>query len=157
MDDLSEDVRADARRFVEHLRTLSRTSPRQLSKSWLPQASFDELMIRADRDPIHLHPALHHLHHSWDMDTLLPTPRSGRSPKAIFRRYVTRIVRGELDRYLVEERSFRAALAQSIDAVAYRIDEVATADMRSLLSTVRDDLLDLARYVDGRIDSKGSS
>jgi uncharacterized phage protein gp47/JayE len=147
-----------------------RTSPRSFSRSWLPQANFDELMIRADRDPIHMHPALHHLHHRWNMDDVLPAtapaaePAAGRGPKAWLRRYVTsvvreevpRIVREELDRYFVEEKSFRAAVAQSVDAVAYRIDEVASADMKALLSAVRDDLLDLARFVDGRIESGGS-
>ena len=157
MDDLSEDVRADARRVVEQLRRMERTSPHAFSRSWLPQANFDELMIRADRDPIHLHPALHHLHHTWDMDALLPAPPPGRGPKAMLRRFVTRVVRNELDRYFVEERSFRAALAQSIDAIAYRVDEVASADMKALLSAVRDDLLDLACYVDGRVDSRGAN
>ncbi len=140
-----------------------RTSPRSFSRSWLPQANFDELMIRADRDPIHRHPALHHLHHRWNMDDVLPGAAgaagaaAGRGLKARFRRYVARIVREELDSYLVEEKSFRAAVAQSVDAVAYRVDEVASADMKALLSAVRDDLLDLARYVDGRIESGGTS
>lgn len=140
-----------------------RTSPRSFSRSWLPQANFDELMIRADRDPIHMHPALHHLHYRWNMDDVLPNVEAaagatgGRGLKAWFRRYVSRIVREELERYFVEEKSFRAAVAQSVDAVAYRVDEVASADMKALLAAVRDDLLDLARYVDGRIDSGGAS
>jgi hypothetical protein len=157
MDDLSEDVGADARRVVEHLRELVRTSPRSFSRSWLPQVNFDELMIRADRDPIHMHPALHHLHHRWNMDDVLPNPVPGRGPRAWFRRYVARLVREDLGRYFEEEKSFRAAVAQSIDAVAYRVDEVASADMKALLSAVRDDLLDLARYVDGRVDSRGTN
>jgi hypothetical protein len=140
-----------------------RTSPRSFSRSWLPQANFDELMIRADRDPIHRHPALHHLHYRWNMDDVLPAAGAGpgesawRSPRAWFRRYVAGIVREQLERYFVEEKSFRAAVAQSVDAVAYRVDEVSTADMKALLAAVRDDLLDLARYVDGRIESGGAS
>ncbi len=144
-----------------------RSSPRTFSKSWLPQVNFDELMIRADRDPIHMHPALHHLHYRWNMDDVLPSADAaataagaaagGKGIKAWFRRYVARIVREELDRYFVEEKSFRAAVAQSVDAVAYRVDEVASADLKALLSAVRDDLLDLARYVDGRIESGGTN
>ncbi|HTX01729.1 MAG TPA: hypothetical protein VMD59_23300, partial [Acidimicrobiales bacterium] len=60
------------------MREVVRTAPRTFAKSWLPQANFDELMIRADRDPIHMHPALNHLHYHWNMDDILPSPQKPR-------------------------------------------------------------------------------
>ena len=78
----------------------------------------------------------------------------GWTPKAIGRRILARIVNSALDRYFTEEQEFRAALAQSIDAIAYRVDEIASADERSMLDIIRADLLDLARYVDERIDAR---
>jgi hypothetical protein len=120
----------------------------------MPQATFDELMARADRDPIHFHPGIHHLHHRWDMGPARTQQGSGYSPKAIGKRLLARIVNIALDRYFIEEQEYRAALAQSIDAVAYRVDEIAIADERALLDIIRRDLLDLARYVDERIDAR---
>jgi hypothetical protein len=61
------------------------------------------------------------------------------------------LVTGALSQYFAEEQEFRVALAQSIDAIAYRVDEIASADERALLSLVRSDLLDLARTVEGRL------
>jgi len=79
---------------------------------------------------------------------------SGWGPKAVARRLLARIVNAALDRYFTEEQEFRAALAQSIDAIAYRVDEIASADLRALLEVVRRDLLELTRYVDDRIDTR---
>jgi hypothetical protein len=83
-----------------------------------------------------------------------PKANSGWGPKAVFRRWFTRVVNSALDRYFTEEQEFRAALAQSIDAIAYRVDEIAGDDERVLLDVVRNDMLDLARYVDERIDAR---
>ena len=154
MEDLPGDVRADSRVVVEHLRRLARNAPSAYPRSWLPQANFDELMVRADRDPIHLHGSLHHLHHRWDMGHARSYSSGGWNPKALGRRLLARFVNAALDRYFAEEQEYRAALAQSIDAIAYRVDEISSADMRFLLEVVRNDLIDLARYVDDRIDAR---
>ena len=154
MEELSGDVRVDARVVVEHLRSIAGDSPVRYPRTWMPQATFDELLTRADREPIHFHPSLHHLHHRWDMSQARSEQHSGFSPKAIGRRLLARIINAALGRYFIEEQEFRAALAQSIDAVAYRVDEIASADERAILDVVRRDLLDLARYVDERIDER---
>jgi hypothetical protein len=120
----------------------------------MPQATFDELVEGYDRHPIHVHPAIHHLHHRWDMGGARRNDGTGKSPKALARRLLARVISGALDRYFTEEQEYRAALAQSIDAVAYRVDEIASADERAIVEIVRRDLLDLARYVDERIDER---
>jgi|GEM_PF-684528 len=154
MEDLPGDVRVDTRVVVEHLRSVVGSAPGSYPRTWLPQATFDELLVRADREPIHLHPSLHHLHRRWDMGHARTHAGSGWGPKAIGRRILARIVNAALDRYFTEEQEFRAALAQSIDGIAYRVDEIASSDLRNLLDVVRNDLLDLSRYVDDRIDTR---
>ncbi len=154
MEDLPGDSGLDARAVVEHLRALVDSAPGAYPRDWLPQATFDELLVRADRDPIHLHPSLHHLHRRWDMGHARTQTGTGFGPKAVVRRLLARVVNSALDRYFAEEQEFRAALAQSIDAIAYRVDEVSSADLRTLLEVLRNDLLDLARYVDDRIDTR---
>ena len=154
MEDLPGDVHVDAQVVVEHLRSIAAATPGAYPRTWLPQATFDGLQIRADREPIHLDLALHHLHRRWDMDHARTPPGPGRRPRAIARRFAHRVVNNVLKRYFVEEQEFRAALAQSIDAIAYRVDEVSTSDLRALLEVVRADLLDLARHVDDRIDAR---
>ena len=139
---------------MDHLRSLAGEIPGPYPRTWLPQATFDELLTRSDREPIHFHQSLHHLHHRWDMGHTRERSEKGLGPKAIMRRLVSRIVNGALDRYFIEEQEYRAALAQSIDAIAYRVDEIASADERVLLDMIRKDLLDLARYVDERIDAR---
>jgi len=67
---------------------------------------------------------------------------------------LARIVSAALDRYFTEEQEYRANLAQSIDAIAYRVDEIASSDLRALLEIIRKDLLELSRYVDDRIDTR---
>jgi len=129
-------------------------APRAYPGQWFPQATFDELLVRADREPIHLHPSLHHLHRHWDMGHARTQAGTGWGPKALGRRLLARVVNAALDRYLAEEQEFRAALAQSIDAIAYRVDEIASADLRAVLEIVRSDLLDLTRYIDDRIDTR---
>jgi len=128
-------------------------TPNAYPKNWLPQANFDELMTRTDRDPIHLHPSIHHLHRKWDMTHTRKNIKKGYGPRSIAHRILDRLITSALGTYLNEEQDFRAALARSIDAIAYRIDEVASADMRSMLDVIRNDMIDLARYVDDRVES----
>ena len=154
MDELSGDPGADARLVVERVRALASRRTTSYPRRWLPQGTFDDLMEEADREPIHFNESLHHLHHHWDRGGALASPESGRSPKAIARRFLARAVRSALDRYFTEEQEFRIALARSIDAIAYRVDEIASADERALLSLVRNDLLDLARTVEARLDGR---
>jgi len=152
MEDLPGEIRVDPQVVIDHLRSIIPTG--SYPRSWLPQATFDELQVRADREPIHLNPALHHLHRRWDMVHARTAAHGGRRPRAIARRLLSRLVNTAFEQYFTEEQEFRAALAQSIDAIAYRVDEVSTADLRSLLELVRADLLDLARHLDERLDER---
>ncbi|MDA8032703.1 MAG: hypothetical protein M0T71_00845 [Actinomycetota bacterium] len=152
MEDLPGDVHVDAQVVVDHLRALA-AAPSSTPRTWLPQATFDALQIRADREPIHLNLALHHLHQKWNMDATRPLPE-GTGWQTSLKRTVAKFVDHHLHRYFVEEQDFRAATAQSIDALAYRIDEVSTSDFRALLDLVRADLADLARHVDEQIDAR---
>ena len=151
MEELSGNSDTDARLVVERVRTLAARRTKNYPRQWVPQGTFDDLMEEADRDPIHFHPSLHHLHHHWDRGPALRAATGGRSPKTLIRRFLARLVTGALSQYFAEEQEFRVALAQSIDAIAYRVDEIASADERALLSLVRSDLLDLARTVEGRM------
>ena len=156
MEQLSGNVGADSIIITEHLKTLIEKTPDSYPRNWLPQANFDELMSRADREPIHLHPSIHHLHRRWDMTHTRKNIKKGYGPRAVFHRILDRMVTSALGTYLNEEQDFRAALARSIDAVAYRIDEVASADMRNVLDVIRNDLIDLARYTDEKFESAHS-
>lgn len=151
MEELSGNPDSDARLVVERVRALAARRTVSYPSEWTPQGTFDDLMEEADRDPIHFHPSLHHLHHHWDRGPALQRATSGRSPKTLLRRVVARLVAGALSQYFAEEQEFRVALAQSIDAIAYRVDEIASADERALLTVVRNDLLDLARMIEARL------
>ena len=154
MEDLPGEVDIDARVIVERLREIVGESPVAYPRNWVPQGTFDELLLRYNREAIHFHPSIHHLHHRWDMGPARVNSGTGKGPRALVLRLVARIVNSALDKYFTEEQEFRAALAQSIDAIAYRIDEVAGSDERELLAIVRNDLLSLSKYVDSRIDQR---
>lgn len=157
MEELSGNADTDARLVVERMRLLASRRTTSYPREWVPQGTFDDLMEHADRDPIHFDQSLHHLHHHWDRGSALQNAASGRSPKAIFRRIVARVIAGALGPYFAEEQDFRIALARSIDAIAYRVDEIASADERALLGLIRNDLLDLAKTVEGRFDALEST
>jgi hypothetical protein len=150
MADVPGAIHIDARTIVDRVRAEGAESPNP--RSWLPQGTFDDLLEKSDRDPIHFHEAIHHLHHNWDRGPARALQGNGRGPKALGQRIVARIVGVALDRYFAEEQEFRAAVAQAVDAIAYRVDEIAGADERALLELVRNDLIDLARYVEGRTE-----
>lgn len=151
MEQLPGDVHVDAELIVEHLRQLVAEAPSSHPRGWVPTITFEELLTKSDREPIHLHESIHYLHRHWH-EVTLSAPPGGRHPRNRFARYVHRILESLLADHFQRERDFRAALAQSIDAIAYRLDEVATADQRNLLEAVRDDLADLARYVEERTE-----
>jgi len=65
---------------------------------------------------------------------------------------IARVIAGALGPYFAEEQDFRIAVARSIDAIAYRVDEIASADERAILTLIRNDLLDLAKTVENRFD-----
>ena len=148
MADVPGAIHIDARSIVERVRADADRSGSP--RGWLPQGTFDDLLEESDRDPIHFHEAIHHLHHNWDRGPARALAGRGRSPKAIGQRLLARIIGVALDRYFAEEQEFRAAVAQAVDAIAYRVDEIAGADERALLELVREDLIDLARYVEDR-------
>lgn len=152
MEELSGDASADARLVLERVRALATLRTERYPRRWMPQGMFDDLMEAADRNPIHFHPSLHHLHHHWDRGPARTLAAAGRSPKALARRLLAKVVNAALDQYFTEEQEFRIALAQSIDAIAYRVDEIASADERAIFTLIRNDLLDLARTVEARID-----
>ena len=156
MEYLPGDTRLDAELVVEHLRAILAGHAAEAPRQWSPQATFDELMRKMNREPIHLHPAIHHLHHYWNMEALGPPP-AGRGPKARVKRFVHRYLEHALGTYFRQELEYRAALAQSIDALAYRIDEVTSADERNLLELVLADLFDLARHVEASCERLGAS
>jgi hypothetical protein len=65
-----------------------------------------------------------------------------------------RLISAALDRYFADEQEYRVALAQSIDAIAYRVDEISSADERAIVEIMRRDLLDLARSLEASIDER---
>jgi hypothetical protein len=148
MADVPGAIHIDARTIVDRVRAAADESDNP--RGWLPQGTFDDLLEESDRDPIHFHEAIHHLHHNWDRGPARALKERGRGPKAILQRLVARTVGVALDRYFAEEQEFRAAVAQAVDAIAYRVDEISGADERALLELVRRDLIDLARYVEDR-------
>ena len=153
MEELSGNADTDARIVVERMRLLASKRATSYPREWVPQGTFDDLMEHADRDPIHFDQSLHHLHHHWDRGPALGNGGVGRSPKAIFRRVVARVIAGALGPYFAEEQDFRIALARSIDAIAYRVDEIASADERAILTLIRNDLLDLAQTIERRFQA----
>ena len=153
MEDLPGEIDLDAKLVVERLREIINNSPVEYPRNWVPQGTFDELLVRTEREAIHFHPSIHHLHHRWDMGPARLNTGSGKGPKALLLRIVARLMNSAFDRYFTEEQEFRAALAQSIDALAYRVDEVAGNDEREILDLIRTDLLSLSKYVDDRIDT----
>jgi hypothetical protein len=152
MEELSGNPDTDARLIVERMRALASKRSTSYPRQWMPQGTFDDLMEHADRDPIHFDQSLHHLHHHWDRGPALQTGVPGRSPKSIVRRLIARVIAGALGPYFAEEQDFRIALARSIDAIAYRVDEIASADERAILTLIRNDLLDLAKTVEARFE-----
>jgi hypothetical protein len=148
MADVPGAIHIDARTIVDRVRAEAEES--EHPRGWLPQGTFDGLLEELDRDPIHFHESIHHLHHNWDRGPARALSGVGRGPKGIVQRLVARIVGIALDRYFAEEQEFRAAVAQAVDAIAYRVDEIAGADERALLELVRNDLISLARYVEDR-------
>jgi hypothetical protein len=70
---------------------------------------------------------------------------------------IARLVAGALGPYFAEEQDFRIAVARSIDAIAYRVDEIASADERAILTLIRNDLLDLAKTIEGRFEKLEST
>ena len=50
MEDLPGDVSVDASVVVEHLRSIVGNSSEAYPRSWLPQATFDQLLERSDRE-----------------------------------------------------------------------------------------------------------
>jgi len=139
------------------MRLLASKRTTSYPRQWVPQGTFDDLMEHADRDPIHFDQSLHHLHHHWDRGPALGNSGAGRSPKTLFRRIVARVIASSLGPYLAEEQDFRIALARSIDAIAYRVDEIASADERAILTLIRNDLLDLAQTIERRFDALEST
>ncbi|MGD0742785.1 MAG: hypothetical protein ABSA31_05795 [Acidimicrobiales bacterium] len=154
MDGLSQDDAVDAATIVEQLRSLVAEGRREYPRTWMPRASYEDLVVDDGREPIHLHESLHYLHRHWNMADSRSCKGIGWGPKAIVQRLLSRIVNGAMSHYYAEEQAFRSHLARSIDAIAYRVDNLSYSDQRALLSAVREDLIDLARHVEHRLDAR---
>jgi hypothetical protein len=152
VEDLSDENRIDAGTIVEQVRTVVAEGRDRFPRSWTPQATAEDVRAGDDLQPIHLVESLHHLHHNWDMTEAIQFKGRGRGPKAVLHRLLSRIVTIALSDYLGQENAYRAAIAQAVDAIAYRVDEVAFRDERAILQAVREDLLDLARHVENRLE-----
>ena len=155
MEDLPGDVRVDTRVVVEHLRSVVGSAPGAYPRTWLPQATFDELLgpggPRADPPPPEPAPPPPPLGHGPCPDPCRqrlgtegdraahPRPHRERRPRPVLHRGagVPRRPRP------VDRRASPIASTRS-----------RAADLRNLLDVVRNDLLDLSRYVDDRIDTR---
>src|SRR5471030_1826480 len=78
MADLPRAIHIDARTIVDRVRAEAGRS--DVPRGWLPQGTFDDLLEESDRDPIHFHEAIHHLHHNWDRGPALSVRGAGRGP-----------------------------------------------------------------------------
>ena len=152
MEDVSHDHGIDAATIVEQVRSVVAEGRERYPRSWTPQATGWDPVADGDREPIHLVESLHFLHAHWDMSDALHFRGRGFGPKAIVHRIFAKIVNIALSDYLGQEHAYRAAVAQSIDAIAYRLDEVTFDDERALLKSTREDLIDLARHIENRFD-----
>ncbi len=153
MDELSHDDALDAGSIVEQLRSLVAEGRNEYPRTWVPRATYEDLVVDDGREPIHLLESLHYLHHHWDMANSRMCKGIGWGPKAIVQRVLSRIVNGAMSHYYAEEQAFRSNLARAIDAIAYRVDNISYADQRALLGAVRQDLIDLARHLEHRLDA----
>jgi hypothetical protein len=156
MDELSHDDALDAGSIVEQLRSLVAEGRNEYPRTWMPRATYEDLVVDDGREPIHLLESLHYLHRHWDMANSRICKGIGWGPKAIVQRLLSRIVNGAMSHYYVEEQAFRSNLARAIDAIAYRVDNINYADQRALLGAVREDLIDLARHVEHRLEAGGT-
>lgn len=154
MEEVPADLPLDAEHIVEHLRTLRAAAPGAAPRGWAPQVTYDGLAARIDRQSVLYQPAIAHLHQFWNVQALGAAPL-GRHPRTWLRRFVHRYLEAALGPYFRQELEFRAALTQAIDAIARRLDEVVRTDERELLTVVRDDLFDLAAYVESRTGRGG--
>jgi hypothetical protein len=148
MDALSENDALDAATIVEQLRSLVSEGRREYPRSWMPRASYEDLVVHDGREPIHLHESIYYLHRHWNMADSRSCKKIGWGPQAIVQRLLSRIINGAMSHYFAEEQMFRSHLARSIDAIAYRVDNLNYADQRALLGAVREDLIELACHVD---------
>jgi len=149
MEEVPGDPPLDAEHIVQQLRALRASAPGAAPRGWAPSMTYEELEGRIDRHSVLYHPAIAHLHQFWDAQALGAAP-GGRHPRRWLQRFVHRYLESALGPYFRQELEFRAALTQSVDAIARRLDEVVRTDERELLAVVRDDLFDLAAYVEAR-------
>ena len=154
MDGLSENDTLDAATIVEQLRSLVAEGRHEYPRTWMPRASYEDLVADDGREPIHLHESIHYLHRHWNMADSRSCKGIGWGPQAIVQRLLSRIVNGAMSHYFAEEQMFRSHLARSIDAIAYRVDNLNYADQRALLGAVREDRIELARHVEHRLDTR---
>jgi hypothetical protein len=150
--ELPHDDRVDSAEIVERIRAVVAEGRERYPRTWTPQASVERLPGHQNREPAFLLESIDHLHANWDMSDALNFKGRGWGPKAIVHRLMYRIVNVALSDYLGQEHAYRAATAQSIDYLARRLDDVSFRDERDLLEAIRDDLLDLARHVEDRIN-----
>ncbi len=154
MGDVPHDDGVDSAQIVDRIRAVVEEGRDRYPRTWTPQASVESLPGHHNREPAFLIESIDHLHAHWDMSDALTFKSRGWGPKGIVHRLLYRLVNLALSDYLGKEHAYRAALAQSIDYIARRLDDVSFRDERDLLEAVRADLLDLARHLEDRIDER---
>lgn len=154
MGDVPHNDRVDSAEVVERIRAVVAEGRERYPRTWTPQASVERLPGHQNREPAFLLESIDHLHAHWDMTDTLNFKGRGWGPKAIVHRILYKFVNIALSDYLGKEHAYRAATAQSIDYLARRLDDVSFRDERDLLEAVRDDLMDLARHLEDRIDER---
>jgi hypothetical protein len=152
--DVPHDDGVRSAEIVDRIRAVVAEGRERYPRTWTPQASVESLPGHQNREPAFLIESIDHLHAHWDMSDALNFKGRGWGPKAIVHRLLYRVVNVALSDYLGKEHAYRAALAQSIDYIARRLDDVSFRDERDLLEAVRADLLDLARHLEDRIDER---
>ncbi len=145
------DIPLDARRVVDELRSSRRTFAATAPKSWAPSQSFDATLENMSRPPIHMNDHLAWMHQNWDMRALLaPPPAVG--IKGVLRRMAHRTMMAVFAPYFERLQDYVGVNLRAIDALARRIDDDATTQLR-MMGAVRADLIDFAHHVDECLDS----
>lgn len=147
------DVPLDAEQVVAELRAL-RERKGIAPRSWVPSASFEELIGEPPGDPVEENEHLAWLHANWSFrDVALPEPAATGLSGAT-ERFVHRIVAGMLRPVLERLSDYAGTNARAVDQLSRRLNEVERRQ-RSLLAAVRHDLIDLGHHVDERLERAG--
>jgi hypothetical protein len=147
MDEIPVEPRALADTMTSSLR-----SPRP--SSWRPAATVPAGLWDAKRELMVVNETLRWLHEHWDMSDARNANPQGNDAKARARMMAWRAVRPCLEPYFQEEQDVIANLVRIVDALAKRVDALAS-DHARLLGAVRADLVDAAGHFEDAIAGIG--